>query len=93
MLITSQSPAHTYYSNYTYSQLYNLVLMILECCEDPRKHHAAIFDKYTDKRYKRASIFAETEMHRGFRILEIGTSSVSAWPMPGDDLSAWKIKP
>ncbi|KAL8971101.1 MAG: hypothetical protein Q9183_001214 [Haloplaca sp. 2 TL-2023] len=89
----SWSIAHTYYSNYTYSQLYNLVLMILECCEDPRKHHAAIFDKYTDKRYKRASIFAETEMHRGFRILEIGTSNVSAWPMPGDDLPAWKIKP
>lgn len=68
-----QSPAHVYYSNYTYSQLFNLVLMIVECCEDARKHHCAIFDKYTDKRYKRASQFAETEMRNGFQVLDVAS--------------------
>lgn len=42
--------------------------LLLECCEDPRKHHAAVFDKYLDKRYKRASAFVETEMQRGFQL-------------------------
>lgn len=42
--------------------------LLLECCEDPRKHHAAVYNKYCDKRYKRASAFVETEMQRGFRL-------------------------
>lgn len=46
---------------------------MVECCEDARKHHCAIFDKYTDKRYKRASQFAETEMKRGFQVLDVGS--------------------
>ena len=62
------TPAHVYYSNYTYGQLRQLLNAILECCEDPRKHHSAIFDKYTDKRYKRASTFVETEMAKGFML-------------------------
>ncbi|KAL9597323.1 MAG: hypothetical protein Q9179_004309 [Wetmoreana sp. 5 TL-2023] len=86
------SPAHTYYSNYTYTQLYNLVLLIVECCEDPRKHHAAIFDKYTDKRYKRASLFAETEMLRGFRVLDINSNSLGTWPIPCEDSQPWRPK-
>lgn len=44
---------------------------MVECCEDARKHHCAVYDKYTDKRYKRASHFAETEMKRGFQILDV----------------------
>ncbi|KAL8688935.1 MAG: hypothetical protein Q9218_005273 [Villophora microphyllina] len=88
----SWSPAHTYYSNYTYTQLYNLVLLIVDCCEDPRKHHAAIFDKYTDKRYKRASLFAETEMLRGFRVLEMECNNPGSWPMPCEDTQLWRAK-
>lgn len=72
-----QSPAHVYYSNYTYSQLFELVLMMVECCEDPRKHHAAVYDKYMDKRYKRASPFAENEMRKGFQLLPIPTSTTT----------------
>ncbi|KAL8647488.1 MAG: hypothetical protein Q9210_005529 [Variospora velana] len=79
------SPAHTYYSNYTYAQLYNLVVLMVECCEDPRKHHAAIFDKYTDKRYKRASLFSETEMRRGFQIMDISNNSMSCWQTQFED--------
>ncbi|KAI9718446.1 MAG: hypothetical protein M1812_004167 [Candelaria pacifica] len=62
------SPAHVYYSNYTFSQLRSLLSMMIECCESPQKHHSAVFDKYTDKRYKRASLFVEAEMNKGFQL-------------------------
>lgn len=62
------SPAHVFYSNYTYSQLRQLLAAILECCEDPQKHHSAVFDKYVDKRYKRASTFVAGEMQKGFQL-------------------------
>lgn len=77
-LIRSQSPSHVYYSNYTYSQLFSLVLLMVECCEDARKHHCAVFDKYTDKRYKRASQFAENEMAKGFQVAEVSSNTASA---------------
>ncbi|KAK5118926.1 hypothetical protein LTR62_000137 [Meristemomyces frigidus] len=62
------SPAHVFYSNYTYAQLRQLLVGMLECCESPQKHHAAVFEKYMDKRYKRASTFVETEMRKGFQL-------------------------
>ncbi|PGH01788.1 hypothetical protein AJ80_08954 [Polytolypa hystricis UAMH7299] len=65
------SQPHIYYSNYTYSQLYPLVALILECCESPLKHHAAVFEKYSDKRFKRASYFVKTEMAKGFKLPDI----------------------
>ncbi|OAP57431.1 hypothetical protein AYL99_08169 [Fonsecaea erecta] len=61
---------HVYYSGYTYTQLRPLIKLLLECCEDPRKHHKAVFNKYCDKRYKRASAFVETEIRRGFELLD-----------------------
>ncbi|KAF2225951.1 cyclin-like protein [Elsinoe ampelina] len=60
------TPAHVYYSNYTYAQLRPLTAVMVECCEDPNKHHAAVFAKYQDKRYKKASYFVQTEMQAGF---------------------------
>ncbi|KAF4551168.1 G2/mitotic-specific cyclin-4-like protein [Elsinoe fawcettii] len=60
------TPAHVYYSNYTYAQLRPLTAVMVECCEDPNKHHAAVFAKYQDKRYKKASFFVQTEMQAGF---------------------------
>ncbi|KAL4787916.1 cyclin-like protein [Aspergillus varians] len=64
------SPAHVHYAGYTYSQLYPLVFLMMECCEIPRKHHAAIYEKYTDKRFKLASLFVEAEMRKNFRLPE-----------------------
>ncbi|PWY72246.1 hypothetical protein BO94DRAFT_560219 [Aspergillus sclerotioniger CBS 115572] len=60
------TPAHVHYAGYTYNQLLPLISLMLECCEIPRKHHASIYEKYSDKRYKRASLFVENEMRRGF---------------------------
>ncbi len=60
--------AHVHYSGYTYKQIFSLVQTILECCDDSRKHHSAVYDKYADKRYKRASLFVESEIQKGFRL-------------------------
>ncbi|RDL32001.1 Cyclin-like protein [Venustampulla echinocandica] len=60
------SSAHVYYSGYTWTQLRPLISMMLECCENPQKHHGAVFDKYSDRRYKRASLYVQGEMARGF---------------------------
>lgn len=61
---------HVHYSGYTWSQLKLAVQLLLDCCDDPRKHHAAVFNKYCDKRYKRAAAFVETEIQRGFSLPE-----------------------
>lgn len=65
------SPAHVYYSNYTWVQLRKFVELILECCETPQSHHSAVFEKYSDKRFKRASLFVESEMKKGFNIDQV----------------------
>ncbi|KAF2470066.1 uncharacterized protein BDR25DRAFT_325782 [Lindgomyces ingoldianus] len=71
------SPAHVHYSGYTLQQLRQLVSVILECCENPQKHHAAVYDKYTDKRYKRASVFVETEISKGFQLPFVSRDSLA----------------
>ncbi|KAI0865992.1 hypothetical protein F4860DRAFT_203273 [Xylaria cubensis] len=53
------TPGHVHYSGYTYDQLKPLVAMLLDCCRHARKHHGAIFDKYSDKRYRHASTYVE----------------------------------
>ncbi|KAK2882498.1 hypothetical protein FQN49_000297 [Arthroderma sp. PD_2] len=74
------TPAHVYYSNYTYGQLHQLISLILECCESPQHHHLAIYEKYADRRFKRASVFVENEMHNGYRLPEVHEGS-SLWSM------------
>ncbi|KAF2102731.1 hypothetical protein NA57DRAFT_32881 [Rhizodiscina lignyota] len=70
--------AHIHYSGYTYKQIFSLVQTILECCEEPRKHHAAVYDKYSDKRYKRASLYVETEVQKGFRLPQPSRESIGS---------------
>ncbi|OAG10122.1 uncharacterized protein CC84DRAFT_1213485 [Paraphaeosphaeria sporulosa] len=70
------SQAHVHYSGYTLQQLRSLLSVMLECCEAPQKHHAAVYDKYTDKRYKRASIFVETELNKGFQLPFVSRDSL-----------------
>ncbi|KIW03601.1 uncharacterized protein PV09_05354 [Verruconis gallopava] len=54
--------AHTYYSQYTYWQLHDLLAKLVECCQQPRKHHQAVFEKYREKKYKRCSVTAEEKL-------------------------------
>jgi G2/mitotic-specific cyclin 3/4 len=60
--------------------------MIMDCCENPSKHHAAVFDKYTDRRFKRASIFVKDEMAKGFRLPSFSTISSRNFLPSGDDI-------
>ncbi|KAI1337479.1 cyclin-like protein [Xylariaceae sp. FL0016] len=62
------TPAHVHYSGYTYNQLKPLIGMMLDCCRMACKHHAAVYEKYSDKRYRRASIFVENELQKGFNL-------------------------
>lgn len=71
---------HVYFSNYTWSQLQSLVVLLLECCDDPQKHHCAIYDKYADKRYKRASHFVQSELNKGFQAMDLNCSHASVYP-------------
>ena len=42
--------------------------MILDCCRIARKHHAAVFEKYADRKYKRVSNFVEGQLQKGFEL-------------------------
>lgn len=45
-----------------------VMITMMECCEDPQRHHQAIFEKYSDRRFKRASLFVEAESKQGFTL-------------------------
>ncbi|KAG5367998.1 G2/mitotic-specific cyclin-4 [Yarrowia sp. C11] len=53
---------HTYYSGYTEKQLLPAVMRIIQCCRDPLTHHKAIFEKYKDRKFKRASVYVQEWM-------------------------------
>lgn len=66
---------------------------MVECCEDARKHHCAVFDKYTDKRYKRASTFAESEMLKGFQVLDVSANASAMFSsIYTPQQSSWDMK-
>jgi G2/mitotic-specific cyclin 3/4 len=77
LLTCPQTPTHVYYSGYTWTQLRPLVSMMKECCENPSKHHSAVFEKYSDRRYKRASLFVQNEMAKGFTLPSMHVSRPS----------------
>ncbi|KAI5294880.1 B-type cyclin [Ascosphaera atra] len=64
------TPAHIHYSGYTYAQLHPVMLLLLDCVEHARRHHATVHEKYSHRRVRRASCFVEGEMSRGFRIAD-----------------------
>ncbi|KAL6881603.1 cyclin-like protein [Trichoderma novae-zelandiae] len=59
---------HVHYSGYTWSQLRSLVTMMIECCENPHKHHAAVFEKYREKRFKEVSVQVQRALDAGFTL-------------------------
>lgn len=74
-----------HYSGYTWMQLRPLVSLMLECCRNPEKHHAAVFDKYSDRRYKRASEYVKTTIASGFKLpLALPDYSLPSRGMIGD---------
>ncbi|KAL6798716.1 cyclin-like protein [Trichoderma sp. SZMC 28012] len=59
---------HVHYSGYTWSQLKSLVTIMIECCENPVKHHGAVFEKYREKRFKEASVQVQNALDAGFTL-------------------------
>lgn len=48
---------HVYFSGYTEEQLLPGVKVLKECCKNPLEHHKAIFEKYCDRRFKKAALY------------------------------------
>lgn len=42
--------------------------MMIGCCEQPRLHHGAIFDKYAERRFKEASTIVQDALDAGFTL-------------------------
>lgn len=51
--------------------------MLFECCDTPQDHHLVVYEKYADRRYQRAALFAEAQIQKGFRIPEHGNGALS----------------
>ncbi|KAH6987416.1 cyclin-like protein [Ilyonectria sp. MPI-CAGE-AT-0026] len=62
------SKAHVHYSGYSWSQLKSLVTMMIECCDRPHLHHAAVFEKYAERRFKEASLLVQSALDAGFTL-------------------------
>ncbi|KAI8966156.1 cyclin-like protein [Daldinia sp. FL1419] len=62
------TPEHVHYSGYTFDQLKPLIALMLNCCRIARKHHRVVFEKYATRVFKRASIFVEEQIMKGFRL-------------------------
>ncbi|KAK3325700.1 cyclin-like protein [Apodospora peruviana] len=60
--------AHAHYAGYTMDQLRPLIVMIYQCCQDPRKHHGAVFDKYSSSKYDCVSRKVEDKVRQGWTV-------------------------
>ncbi|KAL0465756.1 cyclin-like protein [Neurospora intermedia] len=69
--------AHVHFSGYTLAQLRPLIISILDCCQEPRKHHGAVYDKYSHQRFKSASTFVEGKIAKGFVLPIRANASIS----------------
>ncbi|KAK8034484.1 hypothetical protein PG993_009479 [Apiospora rasikravindrae] len=78
------TPDHVYYSGYTFNQLKPIVAMMLDCCRIATRHHAAVFEKYSDKRYKRAATYVHNEIRNGF-VLPFLATTPQSWPSQTPD--------
>ncbi|KAK4219467.1 cyclin-like protein [Rhypophila decipiens] len=60
------TPAHVHWSGYTLGQLRPLIMTIFECCQEPRRHHQAVYDKYSSAKYQRSSTYVEAAIQNGW---------------------------
>ena len=61
--------------------------MMIECCDQPRLHHAAIFEKYQDKRFKEASTIVQHALDAGFTLPNHAGPARIARGGPAEDLA------
>lgn len=55
----TQTEAHVHLSGFTAAVLEPAVEALLECLRDPQTHHKAIYEKYAERKFKRASKYVE----------------------------------
>ncbi|KAI0463294.1 hypothetical protein LJB42_003315 [Komagataella kurtzmanii] len=60
----SWTDAHIFYSGYTEEQLTPLADMMVQMCRHPLRHHRTIFEKYSERRYKRSAEFVQEWMQK-----------------------------
>jgi hypothetical protein len=49
--------------------------MLFECCQYPRKHHGAVYDKYSTPKYKQSSTFVEGKIANGLTLSQLYAGS------------------
>ncbi|KAJ1652875.1 B-type cyclin [Dispira simplex] len=59
------SDAHVYYSGYTEAMLEDVVALLLELLANP-KSHSAIYEKYSDRKFMKASLFVSQWMQANY---------------------------
>jgi len=64
-----------FYSGYTWRQIYPTALILLDCLTQGPEHHPAVFEKYAEKKFKRASRFVQEYMSQG-QYIEITEENV-----------------
>ncbi|KAK4658040.1 B-type cyclin [Podospora pseudocomata] len=82
--------SHVHYSGYTLSQLKPLINMMFECCREPRKHHSAVYDKYSSPKYKNASTYVEAKMLRGVTLSYLYSAMAEAASSSGSECEAFR---
>lgn len=55
--------AHVYYTGYTAEQLIPLAEILEECCISTETHHRTIFQKYSERRFKRSACYVQEYLH------------------------------
>ncbi|GAV28548.1 hypothetical protein PMKS-002019 [Pichia membranifaciens] len=55
--------AHVYYTGYTAEQLVPLAEILEECCISTETHHRTIFQKYSERRFKRSACYVQEYLH------------------------------
>lgn len=53
------TPAHIFYSGYTVEQLIPIAAYILQSCRDARRHHSAVFNKYSTSTFRRVATYVQ----------------------------------
>ncbi|KAI9834275.1 MAG: hypothetical protein M1826_004199 [Phylliscum demangeonii] len=87
-----------HYSGYAYCQLHLLMRTLLDCCQDPEKHHLAVFKKYCDRDYAYMAKYVEEQVWQDFQVPDFSPLIIPehhvadfARPLYRDAEEGWEI--
>lgn len=64
------SEAHIYYTGYTSQQLLPIAEYLEECCVSAEIHHRTIFQKYSERRFKRSSLYVQQYLQQYYEDIQ-----------------------